>query len=131
VKRGNRMNVKTPDVKSPGRFPEWVAVFHSTNGRGCGILNNMSENVLAIEDAARSLSEVVERVHTSGEPALLTRFGQPVARIVPVASDRQTTENLVAFLRHWRIAHPEPDEQFGEAIEDSRRAVHPPHDPWE
>jgi antitoxin (DNA-binding transcriptional repressor) of toxin-antitoxin stability system len=88
----------------------------------------MSETVLTIEDAARTLPAVVDHVHDSGESALLTRSGKPVARIVPVA---RSADDLIAFLRQWRIAHPEPDEQFGAAIQDSRRAVNPPHDPWE
>ncbi len=86
--------------------------------------------MLTIEDAARSLAEVVERVQSRGEAAVLTKAGKPVARIVPVPA-AQSTDDLIAFLRQWRIDHPEPDEQFGEAIEDSRKAVRPPHDPWE
>jgi len=90
----------------------------------------MNETVLTIEDAARTLSAVVERVHASGEAALLTRSGLPVARIVAVPSDCQAPDGLIAFLRQWRIAHPESDEQFGDAIEESRQAIQPPRDPW-
>jgi prevent-host-death family protein len=43
----------------------------------------MHETVLSI-DAARSLADVVERVRTRGESALLTKSGLPVGRIVPV-----------------------------------------------
>jgi hypothetical protein len=35
-------------------------------------------------------------------------------------------EDLIAFLRQWRIEHPEPDDQF--ADEESRKAVQRPHD---
>lgn len=91
----------------------------------------MSETVLTIEDAARCLPDLVDRVHASGEAALLTRAGRPLARIVAVPGGQRTADDLIAFLRRWRIEHPEPDEQFAEAIQDSRRAVQMPHDPWE
>jgi antitoxin (DNA-binding transcriptional repressor) of toxin-antitoxin stability system len=91
----------------------------------------MSEIVLTIEDAARSLPDVVDRVHASGETALLTRSGQAIARIVPVPGQRQAADDLIAFLHRWRSAHPDPDLQFADAIELSRGAVQAPHDPWE
>lgn len=94
-------------------------------------MQRMSETVLTIEDAARSLPDVVDHIQASGETALLTRSGRPVARIVPVPAQRQATDDLIAFLRQWRVVHPEADEQFGKAIEASRLAVHAPHDPWE
>ena len=94
-------------------------------------MKRMSETVLTIEDSARSLPDVVDHVHITGETALLTRSGRAVARIVPVTAQPQAADDLIAFLHQWRVAHPEPDEQFGEAIEESRRAVPPPHDPWQ
>jgi prevent-host-death family protein len=91
----------------------------------------MHETVLTIDDAARTLPDLVERVHSRGESALLTKAGRPVARIVPVQVASQGVDDLIAFLRRWRAAHPEPDEGFGAAIEASRRAISPPRDPWE
>lgn len=91
----------------------------------------MSESVLTIEDAARRLPEVVDHVRSSGESAILTKSGEPVVRIVPVATSSNHTEELINFLRRWRAEHPEPDEQFAEAIEDSRRAIRTPIDPWQ
>ncbi len=91
----------------------------------------MSETVLSIEDAANCLPDLVERVHAHGETALLVKAGRPLARIVPVLAQQQLGDDLIAFLRHWRIEHPEPDEQFADAIAESRKAVQLPHDPWE
>jgi prevent-host-death family protein len=91
----------------------------------------MSETMLTIEEAARCLAEVVERVHETGEAALLVKSGRPFARIVPVSAQEPVGEDLIAFLRRWRSEHPEPDEQLAAAIEDSRRAIQPPYDPWE
>ena len=91
----------------------------------------MNETVLSVEDAARCLPELVERIHAGGEAALLVKSGRPLARIVPVPAPGEVAEDLIAFLRRWRVEHPEPDEQFAEVIEASRRAVPPPRDPWD
>ena len=91
----------------------------------------MNANVLNVEDAARCLADLVDRVHASGEPALLVKSGKPIARIVSVPDRANGTGDLITFLRQWRVEHPEPDEQFGDAIEESRKSVRPPHDPWE
>jgi len=91
----------------------------------------MKETVVTIEEAARSLSDLVERVHAKREAAVLVKSGRPLARIVPVLDGGSSTEDLIAFLHRWRTEHPGPDDQFGEAIEQSRKAVLPPHDPWE
>jgi antitoxin (DNA-binding transcriptional repressor) of toxin-antitoxin stability system len=89
----------------------------------------MSETVLTIEEATRCLSDLVERIHANGEAAVLVKSVRPLARIVPVPSQGHIAEDLIAFLRRWRIEHPEPDRQFAPAIEESRRAVQPPRNP--
>jgi prevent-host-death family protein len=91
----------------------------------------MNETVLTVEDAARCLSDLVERVHTNGETAVLVKAGRPLARLVPVPCSEPRTADLIAFLRRWRLDQPEPDVGFGEAIEESRKAVEPPRDPWQ
>jgi antitoxin (DNA-binding transcriptional repressor) of toxin-antitoxin stability system len=91
----------------------------------------MSETVLTIEEAARCLPDLVERIRANGEAAVLVKSGRPIARIVPVLSQGQIAEDLIAFLRRWRIEHPDPDEQFGAAIEASRSSIRSPRDPWE
>jgi antitoxin (DNA-binding transcriptional repressor) of toxin-antitoxin stability system len=87
--------------------------------------------MLTIEDAARRLADVVEQVHCRGEAAVLLKSGQPVARIVPVAPARHVSDVLIAFLARWRAEHPEPDEDFSDAIQESRKWLRPPRDPWE
>ena len=91
----------------------------------------MTESVLSIEDAARCLPALVERIHASGEPTLLVKSGRPLARIVAVPRVGLLDNDLIAFLRRWRLEYPEPDEQFAEAIEESRNTLQPPHDPWD
>src|SRR5207245_4685555 len=80
----------------------------------------MSDTVLTIEEAAHCLSDLVERIHANGEAAVLVKSGWPLARIVPVPSQGHIAEDLIAFLRRWRIEHPEPDGQFAPP---SRKAV--------
>ena len=60
----------------------------------------MYETVLTIEDAARTLPDLVEKVRASGESALLVKSGMPMARIVAVPQADQGSEDLIAFLRH-------------------------------
>jgi antitoxin (DNA-binding transcriptional repressor) of toxin-antitoxin stability system len=91
----------------------------------------MSESALSIEDAARCLPEVVDRIRASGEPAVLLKSGEPVARIVPFPPQANGSAELITFLRRWRLKHPEPDSQFADAIEQSRQAVRAPHNPWQ
>jgi antitoxin (DNA-binding transcriptional repressor) of toxin-antitoxin stability system len=91
----------------------------------------MIETSLTIEEAVRCLPDLVERIHANGEAAILMKSGRPIARIVPIPCQGKVTEDLIAFLRGWRIKHPEPDEQFAVAIEASRSGFHSPRDPWE
>jgi antitoxin (DNA-binding transcriptional repressor) of toxin-antitoxin stability system len=91
----------------------------------------MSENILTVEEAAGCLSELVDRIHANGDSAILVKSGQRLARIVPVPPLGHVADDIVSFVRRWRIDHPEPDEQFAEAIQDSRRAIKAPQDPWE
>lgn len=86
--------------------------------------------MLTIEDAARRLADIVEQVRSRGEAAVLLKSGHPVARIVPVGSAARS-EDLIAFLGQWRLQYPEPDDQFAEAIQESRQWLRPPRDPWE
>jgi prevent-host-death family protein len=91
----------------------------------------MSETVLSLEDAAAGLGELVERVRTRQDSAVITIAGEPVARIVPLPGPIKQSEDLIAFLRRWRNQYPEPDELFPDAIKESRQTVRPPHDPWD
>lgn len=95
-----------------------------------GRLKRMSEAMLTIEDAARNLADVVERVRSKCEPAVLLKSGRPIARIVPVVSASRASEDLIAFLRRWRTEHPEPDDELSDVTQESRRWQSPPRDPW-
>jgi antitoxin (DNA-binding transcriptional repressor) of toxin-antitoxin stability system len=91
----------------------------------------MNETVMTIEDAAARLPELVEQIRVQREAAVILRAGRPVARIVPVPAAGEVSEDLIAFLRRWQSEYPGPDERLADDIEDSRRAVQPPRDPWD
>jgi antitoxin (DNA-binding transcriptional repressor) of toxin-antitoxin stability system len=91
----------------------------------------MSDTVMTIEDAAAHLPELVERVCAHRQPALILRAGTPVVRIVPVFGQTEPTDDLLAFLRRWRVEYPDPDEQLDADIQESRQGIQPPHDPWD
>lgn len=86
---------------------------------------------MTIEDAAARLAELVERVHAKGESAVIVKAGRPMARIVAVPPCGVVADDLAAFLRRWRNDYPDPDDGIVAAIEESRRAIRPPRDPWE
>lgn len=77
------------------------------------------------------LDEVVERVCANGEVAVVTKSGLPLVRIVPAAPSSQSPEELIEFLKRWRIENPKPDELFADEIMDSRRSIQPQPDPWD
>jgi prevent-host-death family protein len=91
----------------------------------------MSEAMLTIEEAARRLADVVAQVRSKGEAAVLLQSGRPVARIVPVASVSSVSEDIIAFLGRWRHEYPEPDDDLSDVIQESRKCLPPPRDPWE
>jgi prevent-host-death family protein len=91
----------------------------------------MSEAIVTVEDAAFRLAELVDEVSARREPAVLTKAGRPVARIVPIPPSSELSGDLIDFIRRWRTEHPEPDAQLAEAIAESRRGVRPARDPWE
>jgi hypothetical protein len=64
-----------------------------------------------------------------GQEVLVSPFEGHGGANTPVNAD--AGEDIIAFLRRWRTEHPEPDETLASAIEESRKSIQPPHDPWE
>jgi len=66
--------------------------------------------VVGIRELSRETSRVVEGVHTSGRPTVVTRNGRLVAAIVPIAEDD---------LEDWVLANaPEYVQSMAEADEE-------------
>jgi len=91
----------------------------------------MSEAVVTVEDAAARFGELVERVHTQREAAVIVKAGRPLARIVPIPAPGEVAEDLIDFLRRWQIEYPEPDEGLAQSIAESRQGIQTPSDPWD
>ena len=89
----------------------------------------MSEAIVTVEDAAFRLAELVEEIAIKREPAVLTKAGRPVARIVPIAPPDKPSGDLIDFLRRWRAEYLAPDDDFAQVIADSRCGIRPPRDP--
>ncbi|MGH9414906.1 MAG: type II toxin-antitoxin system Phd/YefM family antitoxin [Terriglobales bacterium] len=73
----------------------------------------MKKRIRASE-AARSFSEIVNRVHYRGESFIVERGGKPVCEIVPVAPVKFTVNDLVDLLRTL----PRPDDEYLRITED-------------
>lgn len=86
--------------------------------------------MVTVEQAAANLGELLERVHASRETAIIMKEGRALARITPLPAPAEASEDLVGFLRRWRLEHPDPDDQLAESIDLSREAVRLPYDPW-
>ena len=72
--------------------------------------------------AARSFSEILNRVKYRGESFLVERNQEPVCRIVPVAGEKSlTTDRLEEF---WK-ALPRPDPEFVEDLRNCRLTIAP------
>lgn len=68
--------------------------------------------------AARSFSEILNRVKYRGESFVVERNREPVCRIEPVAKRQPlTTDNLAAF---WHTL-PRPDPQYLDDLNEIRR----------
>jgi prevent-host-death family protein len=91
----------------------------------------MNEHFMDIDDAAARLHQLIDRIQTQREPAVIVKSGRPVARIVPVPAEEGMAGDLIDFLRRWREENPEPDDGLAKAIEDGRQAGRSTRDPWE
>jgi antitoxin (DNA-binding transcriptional repressor) of toxin-antitoxin stability system len=79
--------------------------------------------------AARTFSNLVNRVRYSGEAFVVERGGEIVCRVVPVVPPVQRT--VADLVRLLRVA-PRPDERFAEDLEKiTRKQPAMPRTPWQ
>lgn len=87
----------------------------------------MTSRISATE-AARSLSELLNRVRYRGESFVVERGGVAVCRIVPAGPARCTVADLVRVLK----AAPTPDPEYLDAVDRlTRNQPKLPKGPWE
>jgi len=90
----------------------------------------MPDRTVSVTDAARNFSDLVNRVHYTGESATLVRNGVPVARMVP-AGPPVCAAALLADA--WaRLPHLTPADarQFAADVAKARAALPAERDPW-
>lgn len=87
-----------------------------------------SSRRVSASSAARSFSELLERVQHGGETVTIERNGIPICEVAPVRAARFTVSDLVALLR----STPKPDARYWDVVEAITRnqpLVEP--SPWE
>lgn len=79
-------------------------------------------------EAARSFSELLNRVRYRGETFVVERGGEAICELRPAAPPRFTGADLVTLLRSL----PEVDEDYLRTVEETARNQPPlPESPWE
>lgn len=64
--------------------------------------------------AARSFSDLINRVHYRGEIFIIERGGEPICHIIPTPSPKCTVTDFIQLLHNA----PKPDDEFLQLIED-------------
>ena len=78
--------------------------------------------------AARSFSDLLNRVRYRGETFVVERRGEPICEIVPAKLGKSTVADFIKLMRSL----PKPDEEYLDLLEERRRTqpkVAP--SPWE
>jgi antitoxin (DNA-binding transcriptional repressor) of toxin-antitoxin stability system len=74
------------------------------------------ESHLSATEAARTFSDILNRVRYRGETFVIERGGEPVCRMTPVAAPgRFTAKDLARLLE----THPRPDALYLDAVEEA------------
>lgn len=78
-------------------------------------------------EAARNFSELMNRIRYRGETFVVTRGGDPICELRPVAATRFTGADLVTLVRSL----PEVDGEYLDAVEEAVRSQPAlPDSPW-
>ena len=75
------------------------------------------ESYISATDAARSFSDLINRVHYRGEQFVIERGGRAVCRLVPAGPRRFTLRSMVELLK----SAPKPDPGFWDDVEQVQR----------
>jgi prevent-host-death family protein len=73
------------------------------------------ESRISATEAARSFSELLNRVRDGGEEFIVERGGQPICRIVPARPVRATIADFVRFLQEG----PKPDPAYWDDVQEA------------
>ncbi len=85
------------------------------------------ESRISATEAARSFSDLLNRVRYRGEQFVIERGGEPICRIVPVGPAKFTLADLAQLLE----TAPKPDAGYGKAVKKAIRSQGKlPKSPW-
>lgn len=85
------------------------------------------ESHISATKAARTFSDLLNRVRYRGEAFVVERGGEPVCRIIPARPARRTVAELVRMLR----SAPKPDPDYWDTLEQiTRRQPGLPKSSW-
>jgi prevent-host-death family protein len=85
------------------------------------------ESRISATQAARTFSDLLNRVRYRGEEFVVERGGEPVCRIIPARPVARSVAELVGVLR----SIPKPDAAYWDAVEEiTRRQPALPKSPW-
>jgi prevent-host-death family protein len=82
---------------------------------------------ISAAELGRRLTEVLGRVRTAKETYVVEDNGDPVARLVPLATERKMT--LRELIEGWHTRGV-PDPEFAADLERINAADRPPENPW-
>jgi prevent-host-death family protein len=91
----------------------------------------VKEQILTVTEAARGFSDLVNRVRYRGETAVLTKNGQPVARLVPIGPPPITGSEFAKLWKPGSFLTPAEADDFARDIEKGRRIFKPYVSPWD
>ena len=83
--------------------------------------------IISATEAARSFSELLDRVYYRGETFVIERGGEPVCEMSHVTPPRFTGADFLTLLHSL----PKPDSRFWDAVEDRTKQMPAvPESPW-
>jgi antitoxin (DNA-binding transcriptional repressor) of toxin-antitoxin stability system len=83
---------------------------------------------ISATQAARTFSDLLDRVQYRGEEFIVERGGEPVCQIVPARPVVRTVADLVHLLR----TIPKPDDEYLDILEDiTKNQPSLPPSPWQ
>ncbi len=91
-------------------------------------LVNKPACIVSATQAARTFSDLLNRVRYRGESFVIERGGEPICEMAPVKPHRFSGADLLGLLRSL----PKPDAGFWDAVEEAtRQGLTVPGSPWE
>lgn len=91
-------------------------------------LANKPACIISATQAARTFSDLLNRIRYRGEVFVIERGGEPICEMSPVKPPRFSGSDLLGLLRSL----PKPDAGFWDAVEEAtRQGPTVPESPWE